>query len=137
MKKSHYKSHYGTFMDLEEKTLEDYRTRRPLEADEQAVADVLRNFKLGEDELTDEQKVILADCEILDLEVEEFVARREEIIAEANRLEGYLRPGKKYPLLARNPQRVREGRRYAYIGTDGQIHIHRKGNLLKVPMMEA
>lgn len=134
MRKSHYKSHYATFEELEEATMADFRTRRPLEEEELAVVEILRNFTVGEDELTDEQKAILEVTGMVDMEVELFVKMQEEILAEADRCANYLRPGKKYPLMARNPKRVKAGRRFAYVGIDDEIHIGRRGSVLRVPM---
>jgi hypothetical protein len=134
MRKSHYKSHFATFQMLEDKVLADYGTRRPLNSEEIPVVELLRTFKLGEDEMTPEQIKILEPTGLNGLEVEEFVGLREEILKEATRMENYLRPGKKYPLMARNPARVRAGRRFAYVGVDGAIHVARRGKPLKVAM---
>lgn len=145
MKKSHYKSHYTTFEFLEDKTLEDFRTRRPLDNDEEDLRSLLHRTMDPEDpeavivpeELdADEKRLLEMACvEIEDTEF--FRAYRAETLKECARLENYLRPGKKYPLLARNPVRVKQGRRFCYIGVDGEIHIGRKGKPLKVAMAKA
>lgn len=145
MKKSHYKSHFKTFEYLEEKTLEDFRTRRPLTNDEEDFRDIIHSTMDPEDEnaviipenLTqDEQALLEAACLVIE-DTEDFRKYRTHILKELNRMENYLRPGRKYPLLARNPVRVKQGRRFAYVGVDGDIHIGRKGKPLKVAMATA
>lgn len=145
MRKSHYKSHATTFEYLEERTLEDFRTRRPLTNDEEDIKQILEYTMDNEDEnaviipdaLETSEQELLAEAEIVIEDTDEFRARRAEVLKECNRLENYLRPGRKYPLLARNPVRVKQGRRFCYVGVDGEIHIGRRGKPMRVPMATA
>jgi hypothetical protein len=137
MKKSHFKTHSGTFEELEAKTLEDYRTRRPLTVEENEILSALRSTVPEGDEegvitdISEQAKELLLDgAEIVVTDTNEFVEKRAELFKEADRMAGYLRKGKKYPLLARNPQRVKAGRRFVYIGVDGDLHIGRKGRVI-------
>jgi hypothetical protein len=43
-----------------------------------------------------------------------------------------LAPGKKYPLMARNSIQAKMGKRFMYVGVDGELHIGRNGKPLKV-----
>lgn len=141
MKKSHYKAAIDKFEFIEEQALEDFRTRRPLNNDEEDLkALLLRTLDPEDPEAVivpemDEREKELMDMACMDLmDTELFREFRAATLKEINRMEGYLRPGRKYPLLARNPVRVRQGRRFCYVGVDGDIHIGRKGKPLKVAM---
>jgi hypothetical protein len=41
--------------------------------------------------------------------------------------------GHKYPIMARNTTKAKNGRRFVYLGVDGDIHIGRNGSPVKVP----
>jgi hypothetical protein len=141
MKKNYFKSHGHIFSELERKTIEDFRSRRPLEPDEEEIYRILKSIKQDKEtgeaimpELSEEEQALLDECDTFDPTNEE---ERKKVIQEIERVMNYLRPGRRYPLLAHNPNRVQQGRRFAYIGTDGKIHVGRKGGKVKVPMMPA
>ena len=145
MRKSHYKSHSSTFDYLEEKTLEDFRTRRPLTNDEEDFKALLEstidpeneNAVIIPDEICAEDQQLLEEACIEIEDTDFFREYRAATLKECARLQNYLKPGRKYPLLARNPARVKQGRRFVYIGVDGELHIGRKGKPMKVAMASA
>ncbi len=122
MKKSQQK-HSKMFDDLEIKLMEDIETRRPLTEDERADLEKLKELETAAKNKKNKQ---LTDHQI-------------ERLNELNRLNSYLRPGIKYPVLPRNSasvERGRKGKRFVYLGNDGDFHFGRLGKSLKVPMMK-
>lgn len=61
---------------------------------------------------------------------------REKVLNHLNETSMFVEPGKKYPLMARDAKRQRnpEGRRFVYLGIDGELHIGRYGKPLKIAM---
>jgi hypothetical protein len=143
MKKSMYKEHRKTFDDFEEKMLKDLRSRRPLTTDEELELQALEAHKALQQErdalilgsskghLSSEQEDRLR--ELIDLY--DLSKSKEELFTELQRKKSYLKPGQKMTLISRDGKGTKQGRRFAYVGTDSQIHIARKGKPYKVQPM--
>lgn len=104
------------FEYLEKKVLEDVRTRRPLTEEEVKELDNLL-----------QEKGKLKGAEKLD---EEKLNRLKEL----QRLNSYIKPGEKHFIMSRNTAKPKKGKRFVYLGADGDFHISRLGGTLKVPM---